>query len=275
MIELVGQFPDHIQLFTVSGQKHKMAENQKGPTVSLSNKTIQYQSGEQIHQGYFAWDDNSLLPRPGVIVIHEWWGLNEYIKMRTDMLVEQGYCALAIDMYGNGMKAESPDQAGQAMSAVLDDMETGAMRLQAGYDALVAQSQVDPNRLAAVGYCFGGAMALHMARMGMPVDAVVSFHGALGAFHTPQPGGIKARILVCHGAEDAMVSMDDVAGFKQEMRQAKADCEVLIHEGAKHGFTNKEADQNADKYGIPLGYDADADAQSWTAMISLFEEAFG
>ena len=240
--------------------------------MTLSSKTMQYQNGDQIHHGYFVRDQNIVSPRPGIIVIHEWWGLNEYIKMRADMLAEQGYCALAIDMYGNGMEAKNPDQAGQAMNAVLDDMETGAARLQAGYDTLVAQREVDSNRTAAVGYCFGGAMALHMARMGMPLAAAVSFHGALGSFHTPEPGQVKASILVCHGGEDAMVSMDDVASFKQEMRTANADYEVLIHAGAKHGFTSKEADQNASLYGIPLGYDADADAKSWAAMLSLFEK---
>ncbi len=179
--------------------------------MTLSSKTIQYQNGDQIHHGYFVRDQNIVSPRPGIIVIHEWWGLNEYIKMRADMLAEQGYC-------------------------------------------------------------FGGTMALHMARMGMPLAAAVSFHGALGSFHTPEPGQVKASILVCHGAEDAMVSMDDVASFKQEMREANADYEVLIHAGAKHGFTSKEADQNASLYGIPLGYDADADAQSWAAMLSLFKK---
>jgi len=215
-----------------------------------------------------------LTPGPGIIVIHEWWGLNDYIRERVDMLAGQGYLAFAIDMYGEGSVAENPDQAGAAMNSVLEDMKTGTARLTAGYETLIAQPLVDASRTAAIGYCFGGAMALHMARTGMSLCAVASFHGALGSFHKPAPGEMKASVLVCHGGEDAMVSMDDVAAFKEEMEAANADYEVIVHPGAQHGFTSKEADSNGIKYGIPVGYNATADQDSWAAMMSLFARNF-
>ena len=242
--------------------------------MNIQQTNIDYACGQSNHKGYLAWDSDIQGPRPGIIVIHEWWGLNEYIRQRTEMLAELGYCALAIDMYGDGLIAETPDQAGAAMNKVLGDMETGTERLKGAYQALLSQSQVDPERTAAIGYCFGGAMALHMARIGMPLNAAVSFHGALGSFHTAKAGEIAANVLVCHGAGDAMVSMDDVENFKKEMDAAEANYQVVIHPGAPHGFTSKEADANGKKYEIPVGYDAAADVDSWNAMQDLFKRSF-
>jgi dienelactone hydrolase len=242
--------------------------------MASENQNISYTCGDTRHAGYLAWDGEIAEPRPGIVVIHEWWGLNDYIRSRADMLAAEGYCALAIDMYGDGLTAGTPDEAGNAMNAVLGDMETGLERLKAGYEALLAQPRVDPSRTAAIGYCFGGAMALHMARKGLPLRAVVSFHGALGSFHQPEPGEVPARILVCHGGNDAMVSMDDVAAFREEMDAAEADYEIIVHPGAMHGFSSREADENGRKYNIPVGYNADADRDSWAAMKKLFDEVF-
>ncbi len=242
--------------------------------MNLTNQKIEYTCNAATHQGYLVWDQDIDGPRPGVIVIHEWWGLNDYIIRRADMLAEQGYFAFAIDMYGGGRTAQNPEQAGQAMNAVLGDIEAADARLRAGYDTLIAQPRVDAHRTAAIGYCFGGAMALHMARTGLPLTAVASFHGALGSFHKPGPGEVKAKVLVCHGAEDAMVSMEDVASFRQEMDAADAQYEVIIYPGAQHGFSSIEADENGSKYEIPVGYNETADKQSWEAMLSLFRRSF-
>ena len=242
--------------------------------MAVTSKNIEYPCGDRNHHGYVAWDDGISGERPGIIVIHEWWGLNDYMKQRADMLAELGYCALAIDMYGDGLQASNPEEAGAAMNQVLENMETGTARLQAAYATLTGLEQVDPARTAAQGYCFGGAMALHMARIGMPLNAAVSFHGALGSFHKPTAGEVKARILVCHGGDDAMVSMDDVAAFRDEMDAAQADYEVIVHDGAAHGFTTVAADANGQKYGIPVGYDASPDAASWEAMRSLYASCF-
>jgi dienelactone hydrolase len=242
--------------------------------MNLTSKNINYQSGATSHSGYLAWDQDITDARPGIVVIHEWWGLNEYIKHRADMLAEQGYCAFAIDMYGDGITAENPESAGDLMNGVLEDMETGTSRLRSAYQTLQAQSQVDSDRIAAIGYCFGGAMALHMARIGIPLHAVVSFHGALGSFHRPAAGEVTANILVCHGGDDAMVSKEDVEAFREEMDAAEAEYEVIIYPGAGHGFSSIEADINSAKYGIPVGYNADADSASWEAMLKLFNKVF-
>jgi len=242
--------------------------------MNILTNHIEYAVGEASHQGYLAYDDEIADMRPGVVIVHEWWGLNDYIVRRAHMLAELGYVALAIDMYGEGRVAADPGQAGELMNGVLNDMETGTAALRAGYDLLLDQAGVERERSAAIGYCFGGAMVLHMARLGMPLSAVASFHGALGSFHTADPGSIQAKILVCHGAADTMVSMDDLEGFKQEMDAAQAAYEVLLLDGAKHGFSNPQADVNAEKYGIDLGYQQQADEQSWTALQALFGELF-
>ena len=242
--------------------------------MNILTNRIEYRVGERNHQGYLAYDDEISEARPGVILVHEWWGLNDYMVRRAHMLAELGYVALAIDMFGGGQVADNPGQAGELMNGVLNDMETGTAALEAGHRLLLDQAGVDPARCAAIGYCFGGAMVLHMARIGLPLAAVTSFHGALGSFHSAAPGSIKPSILVCHGEADSMVSMDDVAAFRTEMDAAGADYEVLLLQGAKHGFSNPEADVNAEKYGIDLGYQEQADAESWDAMRALFDRVF-
>lgn len=213
-------------------------------------------------------------PRPGVLVVHEWWGLNDYIRGRAEQLGDLGYEALAVDMYGAGQTGSSPDEANALMSAALGDVPALEARFEAALDALKARPGVDGSKIAAIGYCFGGAVVLHAARIGLPLAGVASFHGSLGSFHTPAPGSVKAKILVCHGAADALVPEADVEAFKAEMDAAKADYQFEAYPGALHGFSNPDATANGEKYGMPLAYDADADAKSWAEMKSFFQRIF-
>lgn len=235
-------------------------------SANINTKVVEYEQGGIPLQGYFAYDKSVSGARPAVLVFPEWWGVNDYIKQRTRMLAELGYAVLAVDMFGGGRLAADADEAVSMMNSILNDMETGTARIHAAYQCLQHQSQVDPSRIAAVGYCFGGAMALHAARIGMALRGVASFHGALGSFHKPAPGEVNARLLVCHGMEDAMVTDQDVAAFKQEMTDAGVDFKFIAYEGAQHGFTSPEASDNAKKYGLPIGYNAEADTGSWQEM---------
>jgi len=237
----------------------------------LHTEAIEYDGSGTVQRGYFAYDKTIQGVRPGVLVFPEWWGVNDYIKERTRKLAELGFAVLAVDMYGGGQLASNADEAAGMMNWVLNDMETGTARIRAGYECLKGQPLVDPLRIGAIGYCFGGAMALHAARIGMDLLGVVSFHGALGSFHKPSQGEVKAKVLVCHGAEDAMVSDQDVTSFKEEMTHAGVDFRFISYEGALHGFTSREASENAKKYGLPIGYNMEADADSWQEMREFFD----
>lgn len=223
--------------------------------------------------GYHAWDDAIAGQRPGVIVVHEWWGLNDYAKRRARDLAALGYSALAVDMYGDGKHTSHPDDAKAFMNAALADPATPRARFQAGLDLLKAQPQTDPARLAAIGYCFGGKVVLDMARQGLPLAAVVSFHGALVTATPATPGSVKARILVEHGAADSFITPEQIAAFKAEMDQAGADYRFVELPGAKHGFSNPDADAHQG-HGLDLGYQKEADERSWADMQALFKEVF-
>ncbi|WP_447592574.1 dienelactone hydrolase family protein [Aquipseudomonas campi] len=223
--------------------------------------------------GYHAWDDAIEGERPGVLVVHEWWGLNDYAKHRARELAALGYSALAIDMYGEGKTAEHPEDAMAFMKAALADPEAAKARFDAGLQLLQAQPQTDDRRLAAIGYCFGGKVVLDMARQGSPLAAVVSFHGALVTTTPATPGSVKARILVEHGDADSMITAEQIAAFKTEMDEAGADYRFVTLPGAKHGFSNPDADAHAG-HGLDIGYQKEADERSWSDMQALFKEVF-
>ncbi len=223
--------------------------------------------------GYYAYDDAIEGKRPGVVVVHEWWGLNDYAKSRARDLAELGYSALAIDMYGEGKHTEHPKDAMGFMKAALSDAEAAKGRFNAGLDLLKQQAQTDTDKLAAVGYCFGGKVVLDMARQGAPLDGVVSFHGALATQTRATPGSVKARVLVEHGAADSMVSADDVAALSAEMVKAGADYQLVSLPGAKHGFTNPGADKFQEQ-GVDVAYNQTADERSWQDMQRFLDETF-
>lgn len=242
--------------------------------LNLHTETVRLNADGTELECYLAYDDHSDARRPGVLVVHEWWGVNDYIRRRAHMLAELGFTALAVDMYGGGQVADNPDDAGRLMNGVLGDMSQAESRMGAALAYLQDHTCVDSGRIAAIGYCFGGAMVLHAARTGKPLAGVVSFHGALGSSHKPDPGSVLAKILVCHGAEDVLVPQDQVAAFKDEMQAAGADLRFIAYPGALHGFTNPQADANGEKYGLPLAYSEDTDRRSWQEMQDFFKEIF-
>ncbi|MDE0456243.1 MAG: dienelactone hydrolase family protein [Chromatiales bacterium] len=242
--------------------------------TDIRTEDVAYAAGDTTCRGHIAYDAAAGEPRPGVLVVHEWWGLDDYIRGRAGMLAELGFTALAADMYGDGRTAADPEGAGALMNSVLGDMDSGTTRFRAAFDALCRHPGVDADRVAAIGYCFGGAMVLHGARIGLDLKGVVSFHGSLGSFHKPAKGEVKAKVLVCHGAADSLVSDEEIAGIKEEMADAGADFRFVAYEGALHGFTNPEATANGERYGLPLAYDEAVDKQSWDDMKALFGEIF-
>lgn len=242
--------------------------------TDIRTEEIEYLANGVKLNGYLAWDAGQGEPRPGVMVVHEWWGQTDYIRSRARMLAELGYTGFALDMYGNGKTAANPDDAGKLMAAVLNNMDEGVARFAAARQALETHSSTDPARTAAIGYCFGGAVVLEMARRGMNLKGVASFHGALATQSPARPGAIKARILVLHGEDDVLIPPEQVDAFKSEMNSAKAQMRFVAYPGALHGFTNPEATGNGKKYELPLAYDQSADEQSWAELQTFLTEVF-
>ena len=240
----------------------------------MNTQTIYYQGGGVDLQGYLAQPVPTTQPRPGILIVHAWGGLDEHMRRRAGMLAELGYTAFAVDMYGGGRTASEPSGATELMNTILGDMSLAETRLGAAREWLAARDDTDASRIAAIGYCFGGAVVLHAARLGMDLAAVISFHGKLKSFHTPLPGSIKARILICHGGADVMVPDAEVEAFSAEMKAAGADYRFISYPGAMHGFTSLDATANGQKYHLPLAYDENADKQSWQDMQQLLDKVF-
>jgi dienelactone hydrolase len=236
--------------------------------------TVTYDAGGASLHSYLAWDASQQEPRPGIVVFGEWWGLNDYQKRRARQLAELGYVALAADMYGDGRIAVDATEAGNLMSGLFADMAGTSARVRAAVEQLSRQSGVDPTRVGAMGYCLGGALALHAARLGLDLRGVASFHGSLGRTHPARRGEVKAKVLVCHGEDDSFISAEEQAGFRNEMDELGVDCSFVAYPGAKHGFTNPDATENGRKYSLPLAYNESADRESWQVMKSFWADVF-
>jgi dienelactone hydrolase len=208
-------------------------------------------------------------PGPAVIVVHEWWGLNDYARKRARQLAEKGYSAMAVDMYGHGKVADHPKDANAFMEAALAEPEKMNARFNAARTLLAAERNVDASRIYAVGYCFGGAVVLNQARMGADLAGVASFHGSLGTSTPAAAGAVKARILVATGGADPMVPAQQVGQFVTEMSSAGANLELLSFPGVLHSFTNPGASEVGEKYDMPLAYDEAADKASWKALMQF------
>jgi dienelactone hydrolase len=243
--------------------------------VHVQGTGIDYTDDGTAMKGYIAYDKNIKGKRPGVLVVHEWWGHNEYARNRARMLAELGYTALAVDMYGDGRQAMHPDEAGRFSSEVMKNFPAARSRFTAAMDILKDHPTVDPDNIAAIGYCFGGGVVLNLARQGIDLKGVASFHGSLRPVRPTEIGGVKAKLLVLHGADDAFIPFQQVYAFKEEMKKAGADLRFISYPGAVHSFTNPGADALAEKYGLGIGYNAEADQKSWDELKRFLKEIFG
>ena len=240
----------------------------------IRGEEVSYEAGGVKLQGYIAYDANQKGQRPGVVVVHEWWGHNDYARKRARMLAEMGYTALAVDMYGNGKQASHPEDAQKFMMEVMGNLKTAQARFEAGQAILQSHDTTDPKKTAAIGYCMGGAIVLNMARVGVVLKGVASFHGSYGTETPAKPGVVKARVLVCHGADDSFSSPEDIKAFKKEMADADVELKFIAYPGAVHAFTNPKATEAGKKFGLPLAYNEDADKKSWAELKTFLAEVF-
>lgn len=240
--------------------------------AEVVSKAITYEDEGTALKGYLFWDDALSGKRPGVLVVHEWWGLNDYAKQRARMLAELGYVAFAVDMYGDERVTDQAGQASEWMQEITADPELWRLRAGAGLAQLQSSELVDGDRIAAIGYCFGGGTLLQMAYGGTDLLGIVSFHGSMPAAPEEAHGKIAPKMLILHGQADSFVAPEVVTNFQNKLEAAGADWEMDIYGGARHGFTNP----NAGNFGIDnLQYDARADARSWARMQAFLDEVFG
>nr|WP_298998789.1 dienelactone hydrolase family protein [uncultured Allomuricauda sp.] len=241
--------------------------------VKVKGEEVSYATDSTNLKGYIAFDENASDKRPGVLIVHEWWGHNDYVRERADMLAELGYTAIAVDMYGDGKQADHPDDAGKFAMSVMTNLPEATARFNAALDLLKAHESVDAEKIAAIGYCFGGSVALTMANSGADLDAVAAFHSGVQLPIMPS-SDLKAKVLVCNGADDPFISPESITAFKSAMDSIGASYQYVAYPGVKHSFTSKEADANGEKFELPLAYDADADAKSWASLQELLQEVF-
>ncbi len=246
----------------------------KGAEAEIQSEKVSYKAGDRELTGYIVYDDAISGKRPGVIVVHEWWGHDAYARERADMLAAEGYTAFALDMYGTGRLADHPKDAGTMAKEVIATKGVMHERFIAAHELLKRHATVDPSRIAALGYCFGGNVVLDMARKGVDLRAVAAYHASLTQTIPATPGTIKAKVRVFNGADDPFIKPDKLATLKEGMKTAGADFEYINYPGVTHSFTSKRATEKGKKFSLPLKYDADADADSWAKTLDLLKGVF-
>jgi dienelactone hydrolase len=240
--------------------------------AAIRTEVVTYYQGDVKLVGYLAYDETVKGPCPAVLVIHEWWGVNDYVKKRADQLASLGYIAFAADIYGNGTVAADPQEAGALAGKFRNgDRKLLRERANAGLQVLLNHPLADKQRIVAIGYCFGGTTVLELARSGAPLAGVVSFHGGLDTPNPADAKNIKARVLVLHGADDPNVPAAQVAAFAEEMRTAKVDWQMIAYGGAVHSFSNPASGSDPSK---GVAYNEKADKRSWEHMKVFFAEIF-
>jgi len=241
-------------------------------SAAVKSMPVEYQQGGAVLQGWLAWDDAAKGKHPGVLLVHDWMGVTDHQKEQVEKLAALGYVALACDIYGKGVRPANAQAAGAEAGKYYKDRALARARVRAGLDYLAARPQVDVARLAVTGYCFGGLVALELARSGAPVQAVVTFHGSLASGSPEDAKGIKASVLVLHGADDPYVKQEEVKSFMDEMRAAGADWQVVQYSGAVHSFTDVRAGTDNSK---GAAYNPLAEKRSWQAMKDFLAEKLG
>lgn len=240
--------------------------------AEIKTEAVEYKQGDVTLQGYIAYDTAIKGKRPAVLVVHDWMGVSDDTKMRAEQLAALGYVALTADIYGKGVRPKNGQEASAEAGKFYKDRALLRARVRAGLDYLSSSEQADPSQLAVMGYCFGGACALELARSGAPVRGVVTFHGGLANPNPADAKNIKGKVLVLHGADDPFVKQEELKGFMDEMRAAGVDWQLTQYSGAVHSFTVKAAGNDNSK---GAAYNAVADRRSWQAMKDFFAEIFG
>lgn len=243
--------------------------------VDIRTEIVTYTAGDTEFEGYIAHDADVDGERPGVLVVHEWWGLDAHARDRAEALAKAGYTALALDMYGQGRVADHPDEAGAMAGKVRENMDRMKRRFTAAEAVLREHDTVNNDRIAAIGFCFGGGVVLEMARQGADLEAVASFHGTLTTQDRARPGDVEAAILVLHGEDDQLVPEEDVDAFRKEMVASATDFRLVTYPDAQHGFTNPEADRYAERFDLPIGYNEEAAEASWQEMLDFLDAELG
>ena len=245
----------------------------EGATMQIKEEAVSYTLDTVNMNGFVAYDASNDKKRPVVLVVHEWWGLNDYTKSRARQLAELGYLAMAVDFYGNGQQADNPDLAGKLATPFYSNPAMAKARFDAALAKVKTMAMADTNNIAAIGYCFGGAQVLNIARLGSPLKGVVSFHGNLVGAPAVK-GLLTANVLVCHGEADPFVPASEVMQFKKQMDSINAPYSFKGYAGAKHAFTNPAATATGKKFSIPVEYNAAADTASWNDMKTFFATIF-
>lgn len=237
-------------------------------------KEVDYVDGQMPCKGYIAYDPTVKTVRPAILVLPEWWGVTEYPRKRAEMLAQLGYVAMVVDLYGRGKVVNTPSDATEASGNFYKDPSVAKTRVEAALAKLKTFPGVDSKNIGVIGYCFGGAMALNLARMGEDFKATVSFHGGLSGVEATK-GKVKGRILVCHGGSDQFVSATDVKAFRKNMDTTGTHYIFKTYNGAQHAFTNPAATETGKKFNLPISYNEKADKESWEEMKKFFADVFG
>lgn len=248
-------------------------ESAKQAAPKIVGKEVEYSTDSTNLKGYIVYDESLEGKRPGILVVHEWWGHTPYMRKRAEMLAELGYVAIAVDMYGEGKMAEHPQDAGKFMRQTFANLEEAKARFEKAIETLQGHPNVDAEKIGAIGYCFGGSVILSMANAGYDLDAVAAFHSGV-QLPIPPSEKIKAKILVANGADDPFVPAATVEAYKASMDALGADYEYVSYPGAVHGFTNPDADTLGARFNMPLAYQKEADEDSWKKMQALFKSVF-